>query len=73
MKWLLLYLIRGYQIIVSPLFPAACRFQPTCSQYGIEALKVHGAAKGSYLLIKRIIKCNPFVKSGYDPVPPKKE
>lgn len=72
MKWLLLWLIRMYQIIISPLFPAACRFQPTCSQYGIEALQSHGILRGCWLLVIRILRCNPFVKGGYDPVPPKK-
>lgn len=54
---------------ISPFFPSTCRFTPTCSNYGIEALKKHGALKGIWLTIKRISKCHPFGKSGYDPVP----
>ena len=56
-------------IIISPLFPASCRFYPTCSQYGITALKRFGFIKGSYLTIRRIIRCRPGGDYGYDPVP----
>lgn len=62
-------IIRFYQYVISPYFPAACRYTPTCSVYGIEALKKHGAFKGSWLTIKRILSCNPWGGSGYDPVP----
>ena len=62
-------LIRAYQICISPLFPSCCRFTPTCSAYALEAIKKYGAAKGLFLTIKRIYKCNPFHKGGYDPVP----
>ncbi|MBP6557441.1 MAG: membrane protein insertion efficiency factor YidD [Flavobacterium sp.] len=68
----LLFLIWFYKIVISPLMPATCRFQPTCSAYFIEALKKHGLFYGSYLGIKRIISCHPWGKSGYDPVPEKK-
>lgn len=68
----LLFLIYFYKIVLSPLLPAACRFQPTCSSYFIEALKVHGLFYGTYLGVKRIASCHPWGKSGYDPVPPKK-
>ena len=64
-----LLLIRLYQLVISPLFPAACRFQPTCSHYATQALQKHGLLKGGYLAIKRIISCHPWGKSGYDPVP----
>jgi uncharacterized protein len=64
-----LILIRGYQLVISPLFPSACRFYPTCSQYGYEAIEKHGIVKGGYLTAKRILRCNPFCKGGYDPVP----
>ncbi|WP_310555487.1 membrane protein insertion efficiency factor YidD [Flavobacterium sp.] len=64
-----LFLVRFYQIIISPLLPATCRFTPTCSHYMIEALKKHGLFYGSYLGIKRIFSCHPWGKSGYDPVP----
>ena len=62
-------LIRAYQICISPLFPSCCRFTPSCSAYALEAIKKYGAAKGLFLSIKRICKCNPFHKGGYDPVP----
>ena len=62
-------LIRFYQGAISPLFPAACRFTPTCSQYALEAIKKHGPAKGGWLAIKRIARCHPWGGSGYDPVP----
>ncbi|KHD85963.1 membrane protein insertion efficiency factor YidD [Heyndrickxia ginsengihumi] len=68
-KFLLIKLIRLYQIIISPLTPPSCRFQPTCSSYGIEAVKRFGAFRGGYLTIRRILKCHPFHEGGYDPVP----
>lgn len=66
---LLIALVRFYQGAISPMFPAACRYQPTCSQYAVEALKKHGALKGSWLAAKRIARCHPWGGSGYDPVP----
>ncbi|AGK55306.1 membrane protein insertion efficiency factor YidD [Bacillus sp. 1NLA3E] len=62
-------IIRFYQIVISPLKPPSCRFYPTCSHYGIEAVQRHGAIKGSWLTIKRILKCQPFHPGGMDPVP----
>lgn len=62
-------LVRFYQICISPLKPGCCRFTPTCSQYAIEALRKYGPVKGLWLSIKRIIRCNPWGGSGYDPVP----
>ena len=67
----LIFLIKLYQNLISPFTPATCRFQPTCSQYSIEALKEHGVLKGSKLMIIRIFSCHPWGKSGYDPVPKK--
>ncbi|WP_298392487.1 membrane protein insertion efficiency factor YidD [Flavobacterium sp.] len=64
-------LVRFYQEGISPFTPATCRFEPTCSSYFIEALKVHGLIKGLYLGTKRILSCHPWGKSGYDPVPEK--
>lgn len=72
MKRALLALIRFYQRQISPLFPPCCRFTPTCSQYALEAIQVHGAAKGVFLVLKRILRCNPLFPGGYDPVPPRK-
>ena len=62
-------LIRIYQYAISSYFPASCRYTPSCSAYGVEALKKHGAFKGGWLTIKRIVSCNPWGGSGYDPVP----
>ena len=70
MKKLFLVLIRFYQLAVSPYFPARCRFTPTCSQYALEAVERYGAAKGGYLVLKRLLRCPPFYKGNfYDPVP----
>ena len=63
------FLIRAYQICISPLFPRSCRFQPTCSAYALEAIQKYGPGKGLLLAIRRILKCNPFHEGGYDPVP----
>ena len=64
-------LVRGYQVALSPLMGGACRFEPSCSNYMIEALRVHGPAKGVVLGLWRILRCHPFGASGYDPVPPR--
>jgi hypothetical protein len=61
--------IRFYQKGISPLTPASCRFHPTCSQYGLEAVQRYGAARGSWLTLRRLARCHPFCKGGYDPVP----
>jgi putative membrane protein insertion efficiency factor len=66
---LLLTPVYIYRYCISPLIPPACRFTPTCSQYAIEALNKHGALKGLALTIRRILRCNPWGGSGYDPVP----
>ena len=73
LKKLMILLIRFYQKCISPLMPNVCRYTPSCSQYFIEALQIHGVIKGSWLGIKRILRCHPWGKSGYDPVPPKKQ
>lgn len=73
MKQLLLGLIKFYRKYISPMTPPACRFHPTCSQYGLEAIETHGAMKGAYLTVKRILKCHPFHPGGFDPVPPKND
>ena len=71
MKLLLIGLVRGYQYVISPMIPPRCRFFPTCSNYAIEAFQVHGAAKGSYLTARRLLRCHPLHPGGYDPVPPR--
>ncbi len=66
---LLILLIRVYQYTLSPFIGRNCKYTPTCSNYGIEAIKKYGAIKGGWLTIKRILSCNPWGGSGYDPVP----
>jgi len=68
----LILLIDFYKKSISPLKPKCCRFEPSCSSYAIEAIRVHGALKGSALAAYRILRCNPLCKGGYDPVPEKK-
>ena len=63
------FFIKVYKICISPFFPPSCRFTPTCSSYAIEAITKYGAWKGILLTFKRIIRCNPYCKGGYDPVP----
>ena len=66
-------LIKFYQVCISPLKPPSCRFTPTCSAYAAEAIMVHGPCKGVLLAIGRLLRCQPFCKGGYDPVPPRKK
>ena len=65
----LLFFIKVYQLLISPLTGPVCRFYPTCSEYAFEAVKKHGSLKGSFLAVKRILKCHPFHPGGVDPVP----
>jgi len=69
MKTFLLFLIRCYQIILSPLLPRVCRFEPSCSQYACQAIVKYGVMKGGYLALCRILRCHPFHPGGVDPVP----
>ncbi|MBK8984422.1 MAG: membrane protein insertion efficiency factor YidD [Ignavibacteria bacterium] len=73
MSIIAIYIIRFYKLFISPLLPDSCRFEPSCSEYSIEAFRVHGFFKGSYLTVRRILRCNPFCKCGYDPVPEQKD
>lgn len=66
---LMRFLIRGYQLVLSPILPSSCRYTPTCSQYGLDAIKKHGPFKGGYLTFRRILRCNPWGGHGHDPVP----
>jgi len=68
-KYLLMAPIRLYQLVISPWMPPVCRYQPTCSRYAMEALRKHGAVKGSWLAVRRILRCAPWGGSGFDPVP----
>jgi putative membrane protein insertion efficiency factor len=70
---ILIAIVRFYQLAISPLYPATCRYTPTCSQYMIEAIRLHGVLRGTWMGLRRISKCHPWGGSGYDPVPPKKE
>jgi putative membrane protein insertion efficiency factor len=69
MRLVLKFMIRMYQLTLSPMLGPRCRFYPSCSQYGIEAIDKHGALHGSWLTIKRIGRCHPFHEGGFDPVP----
>jgi len=73
MKTVVLGLIRLYQLLLSPLLPPACRFVPSCSQYGYEAIRRYGVLRGGWLAVKRVARCHPFHPGGYDPVPSLKE
>ncbi len=70
MRFLLRSILRSYQLVISPLLPFACRFTPSCSHYAAEAVEAHGAAKGSWLTLRRLLRCHPFGTCGHDPVPP---
>jgi putative membrane protein insertion efficiency factor len=70
MKAILLALIDAYRLLLSPFFGTQCRFYPTCSSYAREAIEVHGSLRGSWLAVKRILKCHPWHPGGVDPVPP---
>ena len=69
MRIVLVYLIRGYQLAISPLLGPRCRFYPSCSHYAMEAIETHGAARGTWLTVKRIARCHPLNDGGFDPVP----
>lgn len=71
MRQILILLVRGYQLLISPLLPPRCRFHPSCSHYAIAALQEHGALYGSWLSARRVCRCHPLNAGGYDPVPPK--
>lgn len=63
-----LALIRGYRYFISPLFPPSCRFVPSCSEYALEAINLHGVRRGGFMALKRILRCHPFNRGGFDPV-----
>jgi len=66
---ILIGFIRGYQLLISPVLPPSCRFHPSCSEYARQAVSKHGAGKGSWLSLRRLVRCHPFHYGGYDPVP----
>ena len=69
MRILLIFFIKLYKIVLSPLLSPACRFYPTCSEYALEAIKKHGSLKGLYLTVRRLLRCHPLCEGGFDPVP----
>ena len=69
LKLLIINIIKIYQLFISPFFPSSCKFSPSCSRYGIEAINKYGAIRGSFLTVKRVLKCNPWNNGGYDPIP----
>jgi len=69
----LIFIIKIYQFIISPLINQNCRYLPTCSEYAIESLKLHGLLRGSFFAIRRILKCHPFGGHGFDPIPKRKQ
>ncbi len=72
MKWLLIGLVRGYQLLISPLLGPTCRYYPSCSAYAVQALQVHGAMKGTWLAGRRLLRCHPWSPGGVDHVPPRR-
>ena len=70
MKHLLIGLLRAYRFAISPLYGQVCRYHPSCSAYALEAVTVHGSLKGTWLAVRRVARCNPWSRGGYDPVPP---
>lgn len=69
-KKILILPIRIYRLMISPMLPPSCRFTPTCSQYAIDAIGIHGPFRGTYLACRRLLRCHPFNRGGYDPVKP---
>lgn len=72
MRFLLVWLLRGYRAVISPLYGQVCRYHPSCSAYALEAVETHGALRGSWLAIRRLGRCHPWAAGGYDPVPPRR-
>lgn len=69
MRHVLIFFVRAYQVGLSPMLPASCRYYPSCSAYAIQALEKHGAGRGGWLAVRRIARCHPFRAGGFDPVP----
>ncbi len=70
MKTVLVLLLKGYRLVVSPMYGQVCRYHPSCSAYALEAVETHGALRGSWLAVRRLARCHPWTPGGYDPVPP---
>ena len=72
MKYVLIWLLKGYRFAISPLYGQVCRYHPTCSAYALEAVQTHGALRGTWLAMRRVARCHPWAAGGLDPVPPVK-
>jgi putative membrane protein insertion efficiency factor len=72
MKYVLIWLLKGYRFAISPLYGQVCRYHPTCSAYALEAVQTHGAVRGTWLAARRVARCHPWAAGGFDPVPPAK-
>ena len=69
MRYLLIGLLKAYRAVISPLYGDVCKFYPTCSTYALDAIRVHGSLKGTWLSVRRLVRCHPWSLGGYDPVP----
>ncbi|MBC7596470.1 MAG: membrane protein insertion efficiency factor YidD [Kineosporiaceae bacterium] len=69
LKWALIWLLKGYRFAISPLYGQVCKYHPTCSAYALQAVETHGAIRGSWLAVRRLVRCHPWSSGGYDPVP----
>ena len=69
MRWALIWLLKGYRLVISPLYGQVCRYHPSCSAYALEAVTSFGAVRGSWLAVRRLARCHPWAAGGYDPVP----
>jgi len=69
MARILIWIVKAYQLVLSPFFGQQCRFYPTCSQYALEAIQKHGALRGSYYTVRRLVRCHPWCAGGHDPIP----
>ncbi len=72
MKYVLIGLLRAYRFLISPLYGQVCRYYPSCSAYALEAVRVHGSVRGSWLAARRVVRCHPWAAGGVDHVPPRK-